>query len=289
MANSITGIDHVIVGVRDLEEARASYDRLGFRTTPRGRHVGWGTANYCIMFPNDYVELLGIVDPSKFTNDLDRFLEDRQGLMALALRSSDPEGTYAGWRAGGLEPAAVADLSRLLEPDLELRFRNVMLPAEATAGVPLFACAHLTPEPMRRPEWLEHRNGVIAIASLTVAVEEPGALFASMGAVFGADNLTETDDTLAVHTGHGMLLLATPDDLEMLHPELEPLVTDRLPALAALTLVVHDTGRTADHLDRQDVAYRRNAAGALGLSPADTHGVMLEFVGPAGAAVRWPG
>jgi catechol 2,3-dioxygenase-like lactoylglutathione lyase family enzyme len=144
VANSITGIDHVIVGVRDLEEARASYDRLGFRTTPRGRHVGWGTANYCIMFPNDYVELLGIVDPSKFTNDLDRFLEDRQGLMALALRSSDPEGTYAGWRAGGLEPAAVADLSRLLEPDLKLRFRNVMLPAEATAGVPLFACAITT-------------------------------------------------------------------------------------------------------------------------------------------------
>jgi catechol 2,3-dioxygenase-like lactoylglutathione lyase family enzyme len=286
MANCIAGIDHVIVGVRDLEEASAGYERLGFRPTPRGRHVGWGTANYCIMFANDYVELLGIVDPSKVTNDLDRFLEDREGLMALALRSSDPDGTYAGWRAGGLEPAAVADLSRLLEPDIELRFRNVMLSPAATAGVPLFACAHLTPGPMRRPEWLDHPNGAIGIASLTVVVEEPGALFAPMGAVFGTDNLTETDDTLAVHTGHGMLLLATPDDLDMLHPEHDPPAFEDLPALAVLTLAVQDIARTADYLDRQDVAYRRNPAGALGVPAADTHGVMLEFVSPAGTAAR---
>jgi hypothetical protein len=168
-------------------------------------------------------------------------------------------------------------------------FKNVMLSSEASGGVPLFACAHLTPEPMRRPEWLEHQNGAIGIASLTVMVEEPGALSAAMGSVFGTDNLTETDDTLAVHTGHGMLLLATPDDLDMLHPELEPLATDRLPALAALTLVVRDIGRTADHLDRQDIPYRRSSAGALGVPAADTHGVMLEFVSSAGAAARWPG
>src|SRR5688572_19550272 len=69
MAREIAGIDHAIVGVRDLEQARASYQRLGFRVTPRGRHVGWGTANYCVMFERDYLELLGIVDDSQFTNN----------------------------------------------------------------------------------------------------------------------------------------------------------------------------------------------------------------------------
>jgi hypothetical protein len=39
----LDGIDHLIIGVRDLEAARARYARLGFNTTPRGRHVGWGT------------------------------------------------------------------------------------------------------------------------------------------------------------------------------------------------------------------------------------------------------
>ena len=75
----IAGIDHLLVGVRDLESAARQWRRLGFQLTPRGRHIGWGTANYCIMFQDDYLELLGIVDPAQFTNNLDRFLATREG------------------------------------------------------------------------------------------------------------------------------------------------------------------------------------------------------------------
>ena len=34
---SITGIDHALIGVRDLEAARTTWIRLGFTVTPRGR------------------------------------------------------------------------------------------------------------------------------------------------------------------------------------------------------------------------------------------------------------
>ena len=61
MNNEISGIDHIVVGVRDLEQARLAWARLGFTLSPRGRHIGQGTANYCIMFASDYVELLGLV------------------------------------------------------------------------------------------------------------------------------------------------------------------------------------------------------------------------------------
>ena len=53
---AITGIDHVVVGVGDLEGARRTWETLGFTLTPRGRHKGWGTANYCVMFADDYIE-----------------------------------------------------------------------------------------------------------------------------------------------------------------------------------------------------------------------------------------
>ena len=66
MDHGIAGLDHVIVGVRDLERARLGWTRLGFTLSSRGRHIGQGTANYCIMFRSDYVELLGVVDPSDF-------------------------------------------------------------------------------------------------------------------------------------------------------------------------------------------------------------------------------
>jgi catechol 2,3-dioxygenase-like lactoylglutathione lyase family enzyme len=277
----IAGIDHAVVGVRDLEQARTSYERLGFRLTPRGRHVGHGTANYCVMFAADYVELLGLVDPEEPTHDLDRFLEQREGMMALALLSTDAEATRSAWHDVGLE-SQLCDFGGVLEPETELRFKNVRLAPEATGGVPLFACAHLTPEPMRQPDWLAHPNGTIGIASVTVAVEEPGALVEPMGQVFGSTNLTETDDTLAVHTGHGIVLFATPDDLDMLHPHLETLTLDDQPTLATLTLEVADLEQTAAWFEEQSVPYTRDRRGTIGIAPGLTRGVMLEFVAASG-------
>ena len=45
-AGAITGIDHTLVGVRDLETAKSVWHDLGFTLTPRVRHFGWGTGNY---------------------------------------------------------------------------------------------------------------------------------------------------------------------------------------------------------------------------------------------------
>lgn len=283
MANHIAGIDHVIVGVRDLDRARAAWQRLGFSATPRGRHVGWGTANYCLMFEGDYIELLGIVDPGSDTNNLDRFLERREGMMSVALRTTDPDGTRAAWQAAGLDPSDVGDFGRRLEPDTELRFKNVMLAPEAAGGIPMFACAHLTPEGMRTPDWLAHDNGALGLASITVVVDDPATFAEPLGKVFGTSTLTDTDDTLAVHAGGAVLLLVTPDDLDMLHPELEAAVEQEGEAiLAALAVRVADLDRTATLLDRASVPYRRSRSGAIGVAPEHTHGVLLEFVGKTG-------
>src|SRR5919202_6093013 len=105
MARPITGLDHALIGVRDLELARMGWTRLGFSLSPRGRHIGWGTANYCVMFEHDYIELLGIVDPTQFTNNLDAFVAKREGLMGLAFATSDGEAAAAELRRRGLHPS----------------------------------------------------------------------------------------------------------------------------------------------------------------------------------------
>lgn len=277
MASNIAGIDHAIVGVRDLEDAKTAFEKLGFRASPRGRHVGWGTANYCLMFGRDYVELLGIVDPEAFTNNLDNFLEDREGLLSVALATTDAESTRAAWADAGLSPADVENLSRLLEPDTELRFENVMLEAEATADIPLFACAHLTPELMRQPGWTEHPNGAIGINAITAVANEPASFVEPMSAVFGAPKLTETDNTLAIHTGRGVLLIATPDDLDMLHPQLKAELSTEKPALAVLSVRVHNLAATSDWLDKTGIPYQREVSGVIGVGAEHAHGVMVEF------------
>lgn len=277
MASNIAGIDHAIIGVRDLEQARRAYEKLGFRATPRGRHVGWGTANYCLMFEQDYLELLGIVDPKAFTNDLDSFLETREGLLSVVLNSADAAATHATWKAAGLKPAKVKDLSRLIEPDTELHFQNVQLNAKVTADVPMFACSHLTADKMRQPGWAEHPNGAIGIKTMTAVTRDPTSVVEPMSQLFGAARITETDNTVAVHTGSGILLFATPDDLDMLHPELETELDTDKATLAVLTVRVRDLEGAADWLGKTGIPFRRDAGGIIGVSAEHACGVMLEF------------
>jgi len=187
MDNAIGGFDHALIGVNDLEAAKLAYERLGFTACPRGRHIGWGTANYCIMFEDDYLELLGIVDASQFTNNLDVFLkENGEGLLGMAFAGPDADKTYQVLKDLGAQPPK--DLSRLLElPEgtVEPRFKLVHVPAEATPGLRGFFCQHLTPEMMRRPEWLIHANGSTGLASATIGVSEIDSAATSYARIFG--------------------------------------------------------------------------------------------------------
>src|SRR5258708_34450105 len=115
MRNGIAGIDHVIIGVRDLELARLGWSRLGFTLSPRGRHIGQGTANYCIMFPSDYLELLGIVDPHDFVQRLDAFLVRREGAIATAFAPTGaPEEVRPAPQGLQLHPSQPRPLARQL-------------------------------------------------------------------------------------------------------------------------------------------------------------------------------
>ncbi|MGE5147223.1 MAG: VOC family protein, partial [Candidatus Eiseniibacteriota bacterium] len=116
MRNGITGIDHVLIAVRDLEAARQGWTRLGFTLTPRGRHIGQGTANYCIMFGRDYLELLGVVEPDGEAARLEAFLAGREGPMALAFApDGPPEAVAAALTALGLHPGEPRALGRQLD------------------------------------------------------------------------------------------------------------------------------------------------------------------------------
>src|SRR5437763_3709452 len=115
MQSGIAGIDHVIIAVRDLESARMGWTRLGFTPTPRGRHLGQGTANYCIMFGGDYLELLGFVEADEHAERLRQFLARREGAMAVAFApGGTAEEAAAALKAAGLHPGEPRALGRQL-------------------------------------------------------------------------------------------------------------------------------------------------------------------------------
>ena len=276
-APPLSGIDHVIVAVEDLERARLAWTRLGFTLTPRGRHLQQGTGNYCIMFERDYLELLGVVDAAQGSGGLDAFLRQGEGLRGLAFATRSGEATAAELARRGLHPTPPRDLARQLElPEGSVlpRFKLTALPPEETPALSTFVCQHLTPELVRRPQWLAHPNGVTAIAGVTIMVEATEPLRDAYDRLFGS-GVNTTDDVLTVHVGPHRLIFATPDDVSALYPQAELDLDRVLPAMVALSLRSRDLSRAADHLTQWQVAYEELAGGTLLVPPEEANGALL--------------
>jgi len=276
-APPLSGIDHVIIAVEDLERARLAWTRLGFTLTPRGRHLQQGTGNYCIMFERDYLELLGAVDAAQTSGGLDAFLRQGEGLRGLAFATRSGEATAAELARRGLHPTPPRDLARQLElPEGSVlpRFKLTSLPPEEMPALSAFICQHLTPELVRRPQWLAHPNGVTAIAGVTIMVEATEPLRDAYDRLFGS-GVNTTDDVLTVHVGPHRLIFATPDDVSALYPQAELDLDRALPAMVALNLRSRDLPRAADHLTQWQVAYEELAGGTLLVPPEEANGALL--------------
>jgi len=281
MAHGLTGIDHTLVGVRELEAAHRQWSRLGFTLSPRGRHFGWGTANYCVMFKDSYIELLGIVDPEQPNNDLDAFLTKRQGVMGLAWGSRDCAATAASLNAAGLECSPAKDLARQLELPEEtvlLRFKLGYLPARVTPGIASFVCEHVTPDRLRHPAWLVHPNGAVGLKGITIAVEDPPAATADYDKLFGSHNVNRTDNVLTVHAGRHSLVFASPDDLSALQPDLDEADIPAPPAIVLMTIASADLEQTADYLTQWQIEYEEHGHHSIVVPPVMATGAALEFV-----------
>ncbi len=283
MLHNIKGIDHTLIGVADLEAARSAFENLGFTLTPRGSHIGWGTANYCIMFDEDYIELLGIVDPSLETNGLDVALEERgQGLLGVALASDEPEATHRSLMEAGLEPSGILSLERKLElpeGDVLPAFQLIRLTSSAGLSTKnLFICHHLTPELVRRPEWLTHANGAKFIKSVVVVVDNPGALAPYYQRLCGSINVTLTDNTMTVRFGRGSLIFVNERDIDLLFPGLT--IMDEmppLPHLIAMTIAVDNLEGTETLLKNNGIGPQRIANGTVRVDPGEACDLLLEF------------
>ncbi|MGF1608505.1 MAG: VOC family protein [Kiloniellales bacterium] len=276
----IRGVDHVLVGVADLEAARQAWLRLGFLPSPRGRHIGWGTANYCIMFPGDYIELLGIVDRKQFTNNLDRFLERREGLLGVAFASDDPAQSAATLRARGIATKAPKDLSRLIElpgGDARPAFKLLELPPETTPAVSAFIVHHLTPELVWREAWCRHPNGARGLLAVTAVVEDPSAVAIPYAELFGFDAVLVRDGSVEVDSGGARLVFAAPDALPLVQPGLAAYPVHPVPWLAGLRLAVESLAATAYYFEQMSVPCRAHND-ALLVAPPLANGVILEFV-----------
>jgi catechol 2,3-dioxygenase-like lactoylglutathione lyase family enzyme len=138
-------LDHVVVAVRDLDEAsRRTADLLGRQPSWRGEHPQAGTANALFQLANTYLELLGVRGEGPVGAGLKAHLEARgEGVFALAFACDDAAGFGERLRGVGLEPGEPREGRGVdLERDGERLWTTLLVPPTATRGVPLFAIEH---------------------------------------------------------------------------------------------------------------------------------------------------
>ncbi|WP_374448910.1 VOC family protein [Stella sp.] len=251
----ILGLDHVVVTVRDLDAAADAWRRLGFTVSPRGTHSAHlGSANYTIMFGEDYVELLGVLTPTDHLQPTIAFLKRREGIERAAFTTDDAAAGAAELRARGIDAIGPVHFGRPVELPGggagEARFNVFRWPVgEAPGGLRVFACQHLTRETVWIPELMRHANGADRLIRVEVLAADPAA---------AAGHLSRLIDEPVVAGPDGHL--------------------------------VHSGGRRADFLflDETRFAARYPAAARVGAAAEGAAALVVGTADPAGAA-RIPG
>lgn len=278
MTAQVGRVDHPVVAVHHLEPTRTQYQKLGFVVPPAGRHREWGTANVCIMFPHDYLEIRGVGDPTKFLAGLDKFLAHGEGLCGVAFNARNADESYAQGRGSGLgiEPPRHLNRKLVLEDrTLDLHFKTVMLAHDLYPGLThANLCEHLTPDALRQPGWLEHPNGVTGFGCLTGVVPDFDAAQATYERLLGPGNVRRAPDRLWLDFGEGA-------DVELISPAEAERRGDAQPArgdayIASATLLVRDLAATRRVFEHNGILYRQ-AGDQIAADPADTCGAHLYF------------
>jgi catechol 2,3-dioxygenase-like lactoylglutathione lyase family enzyme len=170
----LTGIDHVVIVVPDLDRAVKSYQDLGFTVVRGGRHPT-GTHNALIGFADGaYLELVAYYDPGA-TGRWRSLLDQGGGLIDYCLATDDLAGDTSAFRRAGVAIGDPWPLSRT-RPDGYVLYWVLATPPAPLAGAAPFLIQDGTPRTERVPKETVHRNHVIGVATLTVAVDDLATL-----------------------------------------------------------------------------------------------------------------
>ncbi|OGA19116.1 MAG: hypothetical protein A3G25_06760 [Betaproteobacteria bacterium RIFCSPLOWO2_12_FULL_63_13] len=277
MRTYVQGIDHAVFAVHDLNVARDTFERMGFALTPRGHHT-LGSQNHCIVFGDDYLELLWLPPELNTRPFIADFLAHGEGLAALALKTGDADAAFAELQAAGLEPSAPMDFSRPVSCSDSIRsarFRTLDIGARHAPCGRLFLCQHRTPELVWRPEWQHHDTGAKAIAAVAVVAPDVATTATAYARIFDRQ-ATGIAEGLLVETGAAPIAVVADESLAKRLPGVR-ISARPAPLMAALFIRVEDRSHAEQRLRRGGFHPVRVPDGSIAIDAGEAHGVAVVF------------
>ncbi len=280
MRRSISGVDHAVALVRDLDAARARFERLGFTVAPRGRHPPeLGTGNHTVMLEREYLELMGVLAPTEANARYRNALERREGLAALALQTTSADAVVAEMAAAGVvleepvdfaRPVVLSDGTRT-----QAAFRTAHFPPAAVPGFHVFCCEHRTRHVTWRPELLGHANGAVALEHVLAVSDDPRGDATQCARLFASEVERGADGANVVDTGNATIRFHSQRSLAERFAGVD-LVAAPAAGLVGLALATTSLAKVSSALAAGGVRSSRIAEG-IAIPPGEACGVLLVF------------
>ncbi len=183
--SDIDHINHVGMAVRDLAATAARFEAMGFQLTPFSPHSGaWkpgepvqklGSGNRCVMFADNYLEILGTENGEKAPPRLAAFLARHQGAHIICFNTETPSALDDRLRRLDIETSGVIPLQRDIDTPTGVqtaRFERVQFAPDDSPEGYIQAARHLTPEFIYQPRYIAHENGCTSLSEAFVATDD---------------------------------------------------------------------------------------------------------------------
>lgn len=301
----LTALDHIIIGVRDLEQSSANFSqRLGLLASGGGTHPSGGTANRIIVIGDTYLELIAVNIPAEAQQSMLTRLARGEGYLNFVLASNDIEADSASMAQRGVSILGPAP-GQLKSADGRSRGwsrTNVERP-DLTQHYPFLIQHDSTGEErrFRLAGWAEppaHPLGAVKVLSTTIAVSDLAEAAPRFERIYGIQpsaNFTGEADgweamlvAFALDEGGQSFELAEPLPLAIDDPTVD---TGPLPeegalshhlqtfgeSLCRMTLAVRDLAASRRYLDEHAVTYtyEEKQHPVLWISPHEACGAAI--------------
>ena len=159
-------LDHLIVAVKDLQEAENNYQKLfGMGPVWSGTHKELGTSNSLFNFQNTYFELLAPTRDGLGADLVNYYLDTTgEGLIGMVFATEDIASVHGSLQERKFLVGDPSDGVGINSSDQQVRkWKNLFLPPELTRGIFSFVIEHTAgslPQPKRShpssPHKLDH-------------------------------------------------------------------------------------------------------------------------------------
>ncbi len=279
----ITGIDHLIILVNDLDAAMATYRGIGFQVEAGGVHPRFGSHNALVpLTDGSFLELVAFQDRElaarTFWTDAVKRLQLGEGFGDYAVSSSDLAADVRQIRERGLALGDPQPGERE-RPDGRHIAWHTSRPPSALGSILPFLIQDDTPRELRIEPPREGLGNGARIKEIVVGVAHAEA------ARDAFRRLLDVEPRLVRNSSgelQGYRLVAPWGSFVLVHPDRERnALADQLrlrgEGVHAVTLSVENVNRARTEMSTRHIAVIDDPVGFL-IAPASAHGARIRFV-----------